>query len=107
MSKRQKRKKRKSVAGATRKRREAAAQGDGPSFLALPEDIGFFALKSTKTARVDIIPYDVGKGNPRADKGVLYWERTFYIHRNVGPNNAWVICPARNGKERNVPSVSS
>ena len=101
MSKRRKRKaKRGSVAGATRKRREAAAQGDGPSFLALPEGVGFFALKSTKTARVDIIPYVVGKGNPRADKGVDYWERTFYIHRNVGPNNDWVICPARTAKKK-------
>ncbi len=100
MSKRRKRKaKRGSVAGATRKRREAAAQGDGPSFLALPEGVGFFALKSTKTARVDIIPYVVGKGNPRADKDVDYWERTFYIHRNVGPNNDWVICPARTAKK--------
>ncbi len=101
MSKRRKRKaKRGSVAGATRKRREAAAQGDGPSFLALPEGVGFFALKSTKTARVDIIPYIVGKGNPRADKGVDYWERTFYIHRNVGPNNDWVVCPARTAKKK-------
>ena len=101
MSKRRKRKaKRGSVAGATRKRREAAAMGDGPSFLALPEGVGFFALKSTKTARVDIIPYVVGKGNPRADNGVDYWERTFYIHRNVGPNNDWVICPARTAKKK-------
>ncbi len=101
MSKRRKRKaKRGSVAGATRKRREAAAQGDGPSFLTLPEGVGFFALKSTKTARVDIIPYVVGKGNPRADKGVDYWERTFYIHRNVGPNNDWVVCPARTTKKK-------
>ena len=99
MSKRRKNKKRRSVGASTRKRREEAAHGDGPSFLEMPEGMTAFVLKSTKTTRVDIIPYDVGKGNPKADKGELYWERTFWIHRNIGPNQDWVICPARTLKK--------
>jgi hypothetical protein len=45
--------------------------------------------------RVDIIPFKAGKDNPFADKGELYFERTYVTHQKcVGPNRATVICPA-------------
>lgn len=96
MSKKKQREKRKkrSVAAATRKRREDDSRSS--SFLNLPEGMKQFKFKAASpAARVDIIPYDVGKGNPKADEDSLYWERTFYIHRNIGPNQEWVVCPAR------------
>ena len=103
MAKRKKKKKgkrkRRSVVDSTRKRRENAGKGFGASFLELPEGMEMFSLKSTKTAKVDIIPYEVGKGNPQADKGELYWERTFFVHRGIGPNEDWLICPARTKKK--------
>ncbi len=99
MSKRKKdkkkRKKRKSVAGATRKRRESAGKDYQSQTFQLPDGVEQYGLKSTKTVRVDIIPYIVGKHNPKADKGELYWERTYWVHRNVGPNEDWIVCPAR------------
>ncbi|HUU41398.1 MAG TPA: hypothetical protein VMW42_10695, partial [Desulfatiglandales bacterium] len=97
MSKKKKRerKAKRSVAGATRKRREDDSRKSS-SFLSLPEGMEQFKIKAASEAiKIDIIPYDVGKDNPKADKGSLYWERTFYIHRGIGPNQEWVICPAR------------
>jgi hypothetical protein len=100
MSKKKKeRRKKRSVAGATAKRRETAEQGFSDMF-ALPQGIGMFSLKSTGTKRIDVIPYTVGKGNPNAEEGAFYWERTFFAHRNVGVNDEMVICPARTIKER-------
>ncbi|HUU89548.1 MAG TPA: hypothetical protein VMX17_17580, partial [Candidatus Glassbacteria bacterium] len=98
MSKRKKRKKL-SVGESTKKRREAAGQGFGPSFLKLPDGVDTFSLKAAKITRIGIIPYEVGKGNPKADKGMGYWERTFFVHRGIGPNQDWVICPARTAQK--------
>lgn len=46
---------------------------------------------------IDIIPYIVGKNNSENDKpGVdIHYTFRYFMHRNVGPNNAWVICPAK------------
>jgi hypothetical protein len=41
---------------------------------------------------VDIIPYKVGEGNPYAQKGDYYYERTFWTHRSVGPNQDSYVC---------------
>lgn len=99
MSKAKKRRKRRSVAGATARRRETAESGFSDMF-ALPKGMGMFALQSTGTKRIDVIPYTVGEGNPNAEPDAFYWERTFFIHRNVGVNNEMVICPARTVKKR-------
>jgi len=98
--KKKKKKEKRSVAGATRRRREEAERGMAPSCFELPEDTDRFELKSTKSIRVDLIPYEVGEGNPKADAGELYWERTYYIHRGVGPEQEWIVCPARTAKKK-------
>jgi hypothetical protein len=46
---------------------------------------------------IDIIPYIVGKNNVEGDKpgkGLHYTFR-YFVHKSVGPNNDWYICPAR------------
>ena len=46
---------------------------------------------------IDIIPYIVGKNNVEGDKpgkGLHYTFR-YFVHKSVGPNNDWHICPAR------------
>lgn len=64
------------------------------SFLKTPPKASLYKVKVGK-AKLDIIPFVAGKGNPNADEGMLWWERTFFVHRNIGPNQAVVICPAR------------
>jgi hypothetical protein len=100
MSKRKKeRRQKRSVAGATARRREHAEKGYSEMF-ALPKGTEMYNVESTGIKRIDIIPYVVGKGNPNADEGDLYWERTFFAHRNVGVNNEMVVCPARTAKKK-------
>src|SRR5262249_29306439 len=47
------------------------------------------------TYRLDIIPYEAGKGNPYADEGMFHYERTYFCHKKVGPNEDTYICPAK------------
>lgn len=51
------------------------------------------------TYLLDILPYAAGKGNPWADEGALHWERTYYIHRDVGANGEWKVCPRMTSKK--------
>lgn len=71
--------------------------GSERTTLKIPEGVSFFAPKKD-THKIDIIPYVVGKGNPFADEGEMYFERTFYVHRDVGPNGDAYICPAKTSK---------
>ncbi len=61
--------------------------------LKLPKDAKMFQIKSDKPLKLDILPYQVGKGNPFADQGTYHYERTFWVHRGIGPDNASYVCP--------------
>ncbi len=60
----------------------------------LPGNFEEYKLENGKHV-VDVVPYVVGKGNPKADEGMVHYERRYYIHSNVGPNQEKVICPAQ------------
>lgn len=49
--------------------------------------------------RIDIVPFIAGKGNPVADEGMEYYERTYYVHRNVGPEGNAEICLSKTFKK--------
>ncbi len=64
----------------------------GTSFK-LPEDVSLFTFKKEGSYKIDILPYTTGKGNPFAqEKGLSYCERTFYVHRGVGPDEKSYCC---------------
>ena len=69
--------------------------GSGFSTLNLPDGCNLWGVKEEGVKRFDVIPYCVGKGNPRAQEGKYYYERTYYTHRNVGPSNDSYVCPAK------------
>jgi len=101
MRKQEKRKARISTALNTQRRREIIKRGFGPKTFRVPEGVEIFQLKSgVSTMKINIIPYKVGKGNPMADEGTYHWERTFYVHRNVGPNQEWMVCPQKTASKR-------
>lgn len=53
-----------------------------------------FSVKEEGTRRIDIMPYEVTVDhNPYADKGELHFERTFYVHRDIGSDKKIVVCP--------------
>ena len=72
--------------------------GDGwvSTSLVLPEGTHFFSVKKAGVRRIDILPYEVKQdGNPFAAKGSLHYERTYWAHRGIGPNNDSYICSAK------------
>lgn len=75
---------------AARRRAEQHTTGFETTVLKVPEGLSFFDFKPG-VHLLDIIPYTVKKGksvpggNPMADKGELYFERTFFIYRKIGP----------------------
>ena len=81
-----------------RKKAEEHSTG-GSSCIKLPEGVSFFSVKQEGSKKIDIIGYVVGEGNPHADEGMLHYERTYYVHRNVGPNNDTYVCAARTFKK--------
>ena len=50
----------------------------------LPEGVTFFTMKKPGTYEIDVVPYWTGEGNPKADADYEHFERTFYVHRNMG-----------------------
>ncbi len=92
-AKRQKRQERRRAGSS---QRDAQHQGGGDwSTLTIPEGMDVWQAKAG-SHRIDIVPYEVGKGNPYAPTpGEWYYERTFFIHRNIGPDNSSYVCPAK------------
>lgn len=91
---RQRREKRKKRERAGSAGRDAQHRGGGDwTTLTIPEGVDILSPKA-KTYRWDVVPYEV-KDNPYAKPGDWYWERTYYSHRGIGPDNLSYVCPAR------------
>jgi len=72
--------------------------GRGNTTLNLPKDMEFLGLE--KRMSLNILPYRVTVDNhPEAKKGELWYERTYFIHRNIGPEQTSVVCPTTIGKK--------
>ena len=92
MSKREKRR-----YASARERADKKKQSFTSTFLKVPEGTQFFQPKAGRYL-MDIMPYTAGEGNKWAEQGVLYYERTFFIHRGVGANDESFICPRMTAK---------
>jgi hypothetical protein len=68
--------------------------------LIVPEGASFFKITKAGVRRIDIIPYEAGKGNPNADPGYMTYERTYYVHKQIGPDRKSYICPYKNSGKR-------
>lgn len=77
-----------------RERAESRESGFESKCLKLPKGVKQYKLKKG-VHRLDIIPYVVGKGNPCADEGEIYYERTYFNHRGIGPNQDSYVCLAK------------
>jgi len=80
-------------AGSNRRDTQHRVGGEWTT-LTLPDGVEIFQPKGG-TFRLDIVPYEVGEGNPYADKGEWYYERTYFVHNNIGPDNKKYVCPAK------------
>jgi hypothetical protein len=71
----------------------------GRAYLNVPSGIPQFDVDEAGEYAFDLIAYRVGQGNPMADPGRLYWERSFAIHWGIGPNEDAVLCNAKSLKK--------
>lgn len=83
-----------------RKRAETHKTGYERTTVQLPDGVKDFVLESAATKRIAVIPFRVGKGNPYAEEGSLYFERTFWVHRGIGATEESYVCLAKTAKQK-------
>lgn len=82
---------------ARAKEREGHGQG-GHDLFTLPEDLELLEIR--KKMRLDVLPYRVtAENHPNAKAGEKWYQRTIFIHRNIGADQKRVICPKTIGKK--------
>lgn len=89
----------KRVASARRRVTEHQS-GNALGCLILPEGATLFQVKKAGTFRLDILPYEVkATTNPFAKPGELHYERTYWCHSNIGPDNGKYVCLSKTLKK--------
>lgn len=97
MATKDKKKKKERLSSAQR----AATHNVGRDFAALtvPNGLNMIKIKDECKKRWSIVPFEATEANPLAVKfdrvGKLYFERTYWVHARIGPNNDSYACPAR------------
>lgn len=61
-------------------------------YIKVPAGLKTFKPEKEKEYVLDILPFIAGEGNPRADKGMAHWERSFRVHKNVGASQKTQLC---------------
>jgi hypothetical protein len=66
----------------------------GVGAVQLPDGVMFYKFKEAGTVRLDVVPFRSSKPelHQYAVDGV-WFERTYFVHKNVGPDKATVVCP--------------
>lgn len=84
-----------------RRRAEEHKSGFDRTAFKIPDGMGMISIKQAGVRRFDFLCYVVGDEsssggrNPNADPGTLHFERTFWVHRGIGPNEDSYVCPAK------------
>lgn len=87
------------MVSAERRLREHQSGYDRTVFT-IPDNAELFSIEKPGNKRIIIIPFPAGKDNPHADEGELYYERTYWRHAGIGPDNGLYICSAKTWKKR-------
>lgn len=74
-------------------------KGWTPTTFTVPDGMETFKFRKEKTYRLTIVPFVVGEGNPSADPGTIHFERTYYTHANVGPQETAQTCSLKSFSE--------
>ena len=82
-------------------RRRAKDRRVGNRNLNVPEGTEFYKpKKSRESARIDIMPYPLSvKNHGYGQVGELWYEKTYYVHYQVGGDNTSCVCPSTVGKK--------
>lgn len=73
-------------------------QGIEPTHLSLPEDIQMYMPK-VGDHTIDILPYIAGKNDPMTEEGEPTYTCQYLVHKDVGPQKKWYICPEQFEKD--------
>lgn len=96
MANKEKEKKKRKLASA--KKGNDAMSGFRPPYLNIPSGVEMFKFDKDRDYNIDIIPYEVGEGNPWADAGELYFCRPVYIYKDIGTDEKSRCSPKTFGK---------
>ena len=91
-----KQRKKASVLARAKQRSSTTTAG---THLSIPEGVEILSKIEAGSSRWRIVPYIAGKGNPFADEGMQAWERTYWVHRGIGPNKDSIVCLAKTVKK--------
>ena len=82
---------------AKQRSQERESSGGGFKFN-LEEGTKFYTPKKGSRS-IDILPYEVTvKNHPEQKKGELWYERTIFVHYNIGIDDKSILCPKTIGK---------
>jgi len=70
------------------------AKGFGKNIIKGSVDVSMWRPKDGSHI-IDIIPYACGDRDPDLDKGEDNYTFEYFVHTQVGPGNAWFLCPAQ------------
>lgn len=78
-----------------KKRTEEHESGFEPTAYKLPEGTERFKFDKVGNFRLDVLPFICNGNNPFADEGSAHYERTYYVHRGIGPEQKTYTCPRK------------
>jgi hypothetical protein len=84
---------------SAKKRMQEHTSGFERTTLKLPDGVNFWTPKDPGTYRIEIIPYKASN-NPYAEEGDYAFERTYWMHRGIGPENNSYVCLAKELKKK-------
>jgi hypothetical protein len=91
--------KKSSMRDKAKKKAEKNMNRTGGGYLNTPEGAEFIKVKGKGPYNWDIIPYKVNVSNhPEVGKGEEWYQRTIFVHYNIGSDNKAFICPKTIGK---------
>lgn len=70
----------------------------GPTTFTIPNEMSTLKIEGS-VKKLDILPY-ITKTNPYVEPDCLHYERTFFVHRQVGADKRDYICPHRTLNQR-------
>jgi hypothetical protein len=83
----------------TRERAHDRESSGGVHYLNLPDDYEFYKITKGRNL-FSVLPYEVSVDNhPEVEAGELWYQRTIWVHYNVGSDEKTEICPLKTFKD--------
>lgn len=99
MDKKQKQAKKVKYSNARKALASAAAAGGSSSVIKLPDGLEFYKFQEGRNV-IDVLSFDTGDSNYNVrEPGVQHFEKTYFVHTGVGPDDRKAVCAAKTYSE--------